>query len=138
MNERQELFLCRRRHPRIKPEYSVELLRPGHLSGPEIAIKASDLGEALGAIEIVSAAAKLVFRDLHPSDVDVQRRDAAILHPTQGDHHVAAVGQRLIGTVTRLLIAQFFAALDRRIAPRAGPAMPRWLAMLRTLLRRRP
>jgi len=51
---------------------------------------------------------------------------------------VAAVGQRLIGTVTRVLIAELFAALDRRIAPRAGLAMPRWLAMLRALLRRRP
>jgi 2-furoyl-CoA dehydrogenase large subunit len=51
---------------------------------------------------------------------------------------VAAVGQRLIGTVTRVLIAEFFAALDRRIAPRRGPAMPRWVAMLRALLRRRP
>src|SRR5271168_1866674 len=40
MNERQELFLCRRRHPRIEPEYSVELLRPTHLSGPEIAVEA--------------------------------------------------------------------------------------------------
>jgi 2-furoyl-CoA dehydrogenase large subunit len=49
---------------------------------------------------------------------------------------VAAVGQRLLGTVTRVLIAEFFAALQRRIAPRAGPAMPRWIAMLRALLRR--
>ncbi len=43
---------------------------------------------------------------------------------------VAAVGQRLLGTVTRVLIAEFFRALERRVAPRAGPAMPRWLAML--------
>jgi 2-furoyl-CoA dehydrogenase large subunit len=49
---------------------------------------------------------------------------------------VAAVGQRLLGTVTRVLIAEFFAALERRVAPRAGPALPRWLAMLRALFRR--
>ncbi len=30
---------------------------------------------------------------------------------------VAAVGQRMLGTVTRYLIGQFFAALERRIAP---------------------
>jgi len=49
---------------------------------------------------------------------------------------VAAVGQRMLGTVTRVLIAEFFRALERRVAPRAGPAMPRWLAMLRALVRR--
>jgi 2-furoyl-CoA dehydrogenase large subunit len=49
---------------------------------------------------------------------------------------VAAVGQRLLATVTRVLIAEFFGALERRIAPRAGPSMPRWLAMLLALLRR--
>jgi 2-furoyl-CoA dehydrogenase large subunit len=50
---------------------------------------------------------------------------------------VAAVGQRLLGTVTRVLIAEFFGALERRIAPSAGPAMPRWLAMFFALLRGR-
>ena len=49
---------------------------------------------------------------------------------------VAAVGQRLLATVTRVLIAEFFRALERRVAPRAGPAMPRWLAMLLALVRR--
>jgi 2-furoyl-CoA dehydrogenase large subunit len=49
---------------------------------------------------------------------------------------VAAVGQRLLGTVTRVLIAEFFRALERRVAPRAGPAMPRWLAMLIAFVRR--
>jgi len=50
---------------------------------------------------------------------------------------LAAVGQRLLGTVTRVLIAEFFGALERRITPRAGPSMPRWLAMLRALLGRK-
>jgi 2-furoyl-CoA dehydrogenase large subunit len=50
---------------------------------------------------------------------------------------VAAVGQRLLATVTRVLIAEFFGALERRIAPRTGPAVPRWLAMLRALLGRK-
>jgi 2-furoyl-CoA dehydrogenase large subunit len=49
---------------------------------------------------------------------------------------VAAVGQRLLGTVTRVLIAELFALLERRIAPHAGPAMPRWLAMLLALFRK--
>jgi 2-furoyl-CoA dehydrogenase large subunit len=49
---------------------------------------------------------------------------------------VAAVGQRLLGTVTRVLIAEFFRALQRRVAPRAGPSMPRWLAMLLALFGR--
>jgi hypothetical protein len=38
--------------------------------------------------------------------------------------------------VTRVLMAEFFAGLERRIAPRAGPAIPRWLAMLLALLRK--
>jgi carbon monoxide dehydrogenase subunit G len=33
---------------------------------------------------------------------------------------VAAVGQRMLGTVTDYLIGQFFNALERRIAPRAA------------------
>jgi len=50
---------------------------------------------------------------------------------------VAAVGQRLLGTVTRVLIAEFFRGLERRVAPRAGLAMPRWVAMLLALVRRK-
>jgi 2-furoyl-CoA dehydrogenase large subunit len=49
---------------------------------------------------------------------------------------VAAVGQRLLGTVTRVLIAEFFRALERRVAPRASPTVPRWLAMLIAFVRR--
>jgi 2-furoyl-CoA dehydrogenase large subunit len=49
---------------------------------------------------------------------------------------VAAVGQRMIGTVTRVLIAEFFRALERRVAPRAASALPRWRTLLRALLRR--
>jgi 2-furoyl-CoA dehydrogenase large subunit len=48
---------------------------------------------------------------------------------------VAAVGQRLLATVTRVLIAEFFRSLERRVAPHAGPSLPRWLAMLLALLR---
>jgi 2-furoyl-CoA dehydrogenase large subunit len=42
---------------------------------------------------------------------------------------VAAVGQRLLGTVTRVLIAQFFRALERRLARNGGGA-PRWYSRL--------
>ncbi|HUI96711.1 MAG TPA: molybdopterin cofactor-binding domain-containing protein [Xanthobacteraceae bacterium] len=49
---------------------------------------------------------------------------------------VAAVGQRLLATATRVLIADFFRALDQHIAPRAV-RMPRWLALLLALLRGR-
>jgi 2-furoyl-CoA dehydrogenase large subunit len=38
---------------------------------------------------------------------------------------VAAVGQRMLGTVTRLLIAEFFRALERRIAPARVPLWQR-------------
>jgi 2-furoyl-CoA dehydrogenase large subunit len=40
---------------------------------------------------------------------------------------VAAVGQRMLGTVTRLLIAEFFRALERRIAPARTPLWRRLL-----------
>jgi 2-furoyl-CoA dehydrogenase large subunit len=40
---------------------------------------------------------------------------------------VAAVGQRMLGTVTRLLIAQFFRSLERQISPPASRAWRRWL-----------
>jgi hypothetical protein len=38
--------------------------------------------------------------------------------------------------VTRVLIAEFFRALERRVAPRASPTVPRWLAMLIAFVRR--
>lgn len=38
---------------------------------------------------------------------------------------VAAVGQRMLGTVTRVLIAQFFRALERRLAPQSDET-PHW------------
>jgi 2-furoyl-CoA dehydrogenase large subunit len=41
---------------------------------------------------------------------------------------VAAVGQRMLGTVTRLLIAEFFRSFERRIAP---PRAPFWRRLFR-------
>jgi 2-furoyl-CoA dehydrogenase large subunit len=38
---------------------------------------------------------------------------------------IAAVGQRMLGTVTRLLIAEFFRALERRITPKSTPLWQR-------------
>ncbi|HLN10160.1 MAG TPA: molybdopterin cofactor-binding domain-containing protein [Xanthobacteraceae bacterium] len=40
---------------------------------------------------------------------------------------VAAVGQRMLGTVTRLLIGEFFRALERRISPHKPASWRRWL-----------
>lgn len=39
---------------------------------------------------------------------------------------VAAVGQRMLGSVTRYLIGQFFSGLERRIAPRQAKGRWRW------------
>jgi 2-furoyl-CoA dehydrogenase large subunit len=39
---------------------------------------------------------------------------------------VAGVGQRMLGTVTRLLIAEFFRALQRRLAPQQSDGWRRW------------
>jgi 2-furoyl-CoA dehydrogenase large subunit len=47
---------------------------------------------------------------------------------------VAAVGQRMLGAVTRVLIAEFFRALERGVAPHPRFSLTRWLA---SLLRRR-
>jgi 2-furoyl-CoA dehydrogenase large subunit len=44
---------------------------------------------------------------------------------------VAAVGQRMLGSVTRYLIAQFFSALERRIAPPREKRLGGWLSKLR-------
>ena len=43
---------------------------------------------------------------------------------------VAAVGSRMLGAVTRVLIAEFFRALERRIVPDARSPLRRWLASL--------
>lgn len=45
---------------------------------------------------------------------------------------IGAVGQRMLGTVTRYLIGQFFAAMERRLAPERAT----WRGMLSRLLRR--
>jgi 2-furoyl-CoA dehydrogenase large subunit len=50
---------------------------------------------------------------------------------------IAAVGNRMLGTVTRILIGEFFRSLERRISPHAGPPLRRWLASVWALLRRR-
>ena len=44
---------------------------------------------------------------------------------------VAAVGQRMLGSVMRLLIAQFFRALEQRINPDQNRGWKGWLARLR-------
>jgi 2-furoyl-CoA dehydrogenase large subunit len=49
---------------------------------------------------------------------------------------VASVGQRLLATVTRVMIAEFFRAFERRVAPKRGVMMPSWLSTLLALLRR--
>lgn len=50
---------------------------------------------------------------------------------------VAMVGQRMLGTVTRVLIAQFFRALERRFAPQASDGKG-WLWRLLHARRRAP
>jgi carbon monoxide dehydrogenase subunit G len=40
---------------------------------------------------------------------------------------VAAIGQRMLGTVTRLLVGEFFRSLERRIAPTRDPFWRRLL-----------
>jgi 2-furoyl-CoA dehydrogenase large subunit len=44
---------------------------------------------------------------------------------------VAAVGQRMLGSVTRYLIAQFFHSLERRIRPAGGEGWGSWWSRLR-------
>lgn len=43
---------------------------------------------------------------------------------------VAGFGQRMLGTVTRLLIAEFFHSLERQISPSREPWWRRWLSVL--------
>jgi 2-furoyl-CoA dehydrogenase large subunit len=50
---------------------------------------------------------------------------------------VAAVGQRMLGSVTRLLISQFFRALEKRVDPRQAEQRKGWLAWLPGLRRNR-
>ena len=44
---------------------------------------------------------------------------------------VAAVGQRMLGSVTRYLIAQFFHSLERRLRPAGGEGWRTWWSRLR-------
>ena len=48
---------------------------------------------------------------------------------------VAAVGQRMLGTVTKLLIGQFFRSLERRISPQPEAAWKRWFFRRRSARR---
>ena len=87
--------------------------------GTTIAIQSLGSGEGVVTLAAEEAGTRLTYR--YRADVGGK---------------VAAVGQRLLGTATRVLIADFFHALEQRIAPRAV-RMPRWLALLAAVLRGR-
>lgn len=67
---------------------------------------------------------------------DVGRTRLSYRYDASVGGKVAAVGQRMLDTVTRLLIAQFFRALERRLSPDGPPAWRRWLSRVAKLLGR--
>jgi 2-furoyl-CoA dehydrogenase large subunit len=91
------------------------------------------VGKASGALGFGSGEG---FVRLHPESWG--RTRLSYTYRAEVGGKVAAVGQRLLSTVTRVMIAEFFQSLDRRAAPKRGFRMPRWLSMLLALLRRDP
>ena len=83
------------------------------------------VGKASGALGFASGSG---FVTLQPEAGDCTR--LAYRYEADVGGKVAAVGQRMLGSVTRYLIAQFFQALERRISP-AEQGWRRWWSRLR-------
>jgi carbon monoxide dehydrogenase subunit G len=83
------------------------------------------VGKASGALGFASASG---FVTLQPEAGG--RARLAYRYEADVGGKVAAVGQRMLGSVTRYLIAQFFQALERRISP-AEQGWRRWWSRLR-------
>ena len=73
------------------------------------------VGKASGALGFASGSG---FMTLHPEAGG--RTRLTYRYEADVGGKVAAVGQRMLGSVTRYLIAQFFQALERRIDPADG------------------
>jgi 2-furoyl-CoA dehydrogenase large subunit len=74
------------------------------------------------------------FVDLQPETDD--RTRLAYRYETQVGGKLAAVGQRMLGSVMRYLIAQFFHSLERQIRPAGHPGWRNWWLRLRWYGRR--
>ena len=83
------------------------------------------VGKASGALGFASGSG---FVTLQPEAGDCTR--LAYRYEADVGGKVAAVGQRMLGSVTRYLIAQFFQAWERRISP-AEHGWRRWWSRLR-------
>ena len=61
------------------------------------------------------------------SQVEGDRTRLSYQYDAEVGGKIAAVGQRMLGSVTRLLVAQFFRSLEKRISPTAGGGWLDWL-----------
>ena len=88
------------------------------------------VGSAFGPLGFGSGSG---FVNLQPAD---GRTRLAYRYEAQLGGKLAAVGQRMLGSVMRYLIAQFFHSLERRIRPGHYPSWRNWWFRLRRYRRR--
>ena len=84
------------------------------------------VGKAFGALGFGSGSG---FVTLHPGAGGRTRLEYRYEADVGGK--VAAVGQRMLGSVTRYLIAQFFHSLERQLRPGGGERWRTWWSKLR-------
>jgi len=84
------------------------------------------VGKALGALGFGSGSGFVSLRPEVGGRTHLQYRYEADI-----GGKVAAVGQRMLGSVTRYLVAQFFHSLERRLRPAGGSGWRSWWSRLR-------
>jgi 2-furoyl-CoA dehydrogenase large subunit len=92
----------------IRGTYDVQIEMRDKTQGSSVRL----VGKASGALGFGSGTGVVTLRREPDGRTRLQYQYAADV-----GGKVAAVGQRMLGSVTRYLISQFFAALERRIAP---------------------
>ncbi len=108
----------------IRGTYDVQIEMRDKQEGSSVRL----VGKASGALGFGSGSAVVTLRREPDGRTRLRYQYAADV-----GGKVAAVGQRMLNSVTRYLISQFFAALERRIAPERTKG---WRGLLARLLRR--
>ena len=106
----------------IRGTYDVQIKMRDKNEGSSIRL----IGKASGALGFGSGSGVVSLRREPDGRTRLQYQYAADV-----GGKVAVVGQRMLGNVTRYLIAQFFSALERRITPRRAKG---WRGLLSRLL----
>lgn len=105
----------------IRGVYNAQIEMRDKMEGSSVRL----VGKASGALGFGSGSGLVTLRGEPDGRTRLEYRYEADV-----GGKVAAVGQRMLGTVTRYLVSQFFSALERRLAPQDIKGWRGWLKYL--------